>query len=101
MTRLLHIFALMLIPGFLLAQDITFEASAEPRTVVEGGFFKINFKLENADGGTMTPPDFSQFHNLGQEASPSFSFGVFCISKSVVYSYYLRPKKLGTYTIGS
>ncbi|MEO1435032.1 MAG: BatD family protein, partial [Bacteroidota bacterium] len=101
MIRLLHIFFLVTLPGMLFAQKITFEANVEPKTVVVGADFLVSFNLKNADGGAFTPPDFSAFQVLGQQLEPSFSFGAYGISKSVAYTYYLRAKALGTFTIGA
>ncbi|MEM6724433.1 MAG: BatD family protein [Bacteroidota bacterium] len=101
MTRLLHIFSLVLLPGMLLAQKVTFEATVEPRTVVVGSDFKVSFNLKNAGGGTFTAPDLSAFTILMHQPESSFSFGAYGITKSIAYTYYLRPKTLGTFTIGA
>lgn len=62
---------------------------------------QVNFVLENADGSNLKMPATPDFQVVGgPNTSTSMSWVNGNISKSVTYSYMLRPKKEGTFKIG-
>lgn len=82
-------------------QGVTFTASADPPQVVMGNYCKVTFTLTNTENARITPPQFPNFDVIHKESGSSYSFGAGGFTKSITASYYLRPKRLGTFTIGS
>jgi hypothetical protein len=80
--------------------QIKFSASA-PRSVAVNQNFQLTFSVENGSAKTLTPPSLTDFQVLG---GPSTSQNMMIVngtvSQSVSYTYVLRPKKEGSYTIG-
>jgi BatD DUF11 like domain len=82
----------------LVSQNFT--ASVNQRTVEIGQFFQLAFSI-NANASNFTPPDFKDFDVYsGPNQSTSMSFINGVMSSSMSLSYYLIPKKAGTFTIG-
>jgi hypothetical protein len=98
----LTILLLLAIPGFLLAQDISFTAQA-PRQVYLGQRFQLTFTI-NADGSNFMGPEIQNFNVLN---GPMQSSGqnVMSINGKMEYSSYssytfiLEATKAGTFTI--
>ena len=98
-TFVLFLFAFGLITH-LSAQ--TFSAFVSQRSVQMGETFQVSFKLENAQGAGLEYPSFDNFQVLGgPNTSTSMQFINGKMSQSVTYSFYLRPSKVGKFTIGS
>ncbi len=102
MRKLLLIFPFWLTACVLIAQDISFTASA-PSSVTEGQQFKLIFTV-NAQGSGFKAPDLSNFKILGGPSAStssniSFTNGVMNQSMTNSYTYYLQAKTEGTYTI--
>ncbi len=88
--------------SFSLSGQISFTAKANKYVVGENERFTVEFKL-NERGSNFNPPDFTHFVVLsGPNPSQVSSFDSRRgRSFSLAYSYYLRPRKKGTFTIGS
>lgn len=103
MTKYFKIFTALILTigmvGCLSAQ--TFSAFVSQNTVQLGDAFQVSFKLENAQGQGLKYPSFDDFQVLGgPNTSTSMQFVNGKMSQSVTYSFYLRPKKVGSFTIG-
>lgn len=93
--------AILLSTGALSAQT-TFEATADARRVLENSYFEVTFTLSNAQGGQFSPPSFENFlvvSGPSQAVSTSMINGQ--VSRTQAYSYTLKPRRTGTFTIGS
>lgn len=80
---------------------VKFYASTNARQVVLGNYFEIDFTLENVQGENFQAPTFTDFEVLN---GPSQSTSVSSVngkwSRTISFSYTLRPKKIGKFTIG-
>ena len=98
---LVHLIACLL-PLVAYSQGtVSFEASADAKQVVLGGYFEVSFTLNNANGSNFLPPSFNDFNILSgpsQSTSVSSYNGVW--SRSLTYSYTLQPLKVGKFRIG-
>jgi hypothetical protein len=82
------------------SQEMVFRATFSKNRVVMNETFQITFTLENADGKNFTPPAFNDFYKVGgPNQSTNMQFINGSMSRSVSYSYFLQPKKEGTFTI--
>jgi len=93
----LHIIA-FLITCFASAQ-VTFEAKVSKKKLGINERLRIDFVM-NKDGDNFNPPSFNNFTIVGgpsQAINNSWINGVRTFSKT--YSYFLAPKKRGTFTI--
>lgn len=88
--------------GTTLAGQVSFDVFADARQVVINGFFEVTFTLKNADGANFKPPAFNDFIIAG---GPNRSIRTEIVngkvSKELTYGYTLRPKRTGTFSIGS
>ena len=85
----------------IFAQDVEFQAVSTKKTVGKFEKFRIDFTI-NQKAGDITPPDFSEFAFLGgpsTSVNQSWVNGKSSFNKT--YTYYLMPKGVGKYTIGS
>lgn len=82
------------------AQEGSFTASVDKRKVSLNGTIQITFTLQDADGKNFRPPSFADFSVLsGPNQSTSMQFINGSMSRSVSFSYYLKPNREGTLTI--
>ena len=94
-------FAIVLTAGTITAQT-TFEATTDARRVLEGSYFEVTFTLSDAQGAQFSPPDFEDFLIVtGPSRSVSTSIINGKVSRTQGYSYTLKPRRTGTFTIGS
>ena len=93
------LFGLLLnLPHFLFAAEIKFTASA-PKQVGNGEQFQVTYTL-NTSGSNLSSPGFPDFDLLGGPSqSTSMSIVNGAMSQSASFTYYLRAKKEGTFTI--
>lgn len=80
--------------------EITFEAKVSKKKLGVNERLRIDFVM-NKDGDNFNPPSFENFTVVGgpsQSINNSWINGVRSFSKT--YSYFLAPKKRGTFTIG-
>ena len=93
------LFGLLLnLPHFLFAAEIKFTASA-PKQVGNGEQFQVTYTL-NTSGSNLSSPGFPDFDLLGGPSqSTNMSIVNGAMSQSVSFTYYLRAKKEGTFTI--
>jgi hypothetical protein len=96
----LSIFLFLIHFCFLGEAQVSFEASTDAKQVIENGYFRITFTLNNAQGTNFTPPSFKNFRVL---EGPSRSMSTTIIngnaSQKVSFSYSLQPKKVGKFKI--
>jgi len=84
----------------VLAQEIKFTATVSRSTVALNSKFKVEFKLENAQGGNFKAPDFEDFELVGgPSTNSSMSIVNGDITQSISYVYYLKPKELGEFRV--
>lgn len=94
---------LLLCGSCLLAQDaqeVTFEVKLSKETLGVNERLRVEFAM-NKDGDNFNPPDFNGFQVVmgpSQSIASSWINGKRTYSKS--YSYILKPKSQGTYTLG-
>lgn len=92
-------FFLVLLATTLASSQVKFEAKVSKKKLGINERLRIDFEM-NADGDNFSPPSFSGFTIIGgpnQSVSNSWINGVRSYKKT--YSYFLTPKKRGTYTI--
>jgi len=89
--------------GFNLnAQEVSFIAETTARQVILGNTFEVDFTLINEQGQNFTPPAFKDFDVVSgpfQSTQVSAINGVF--SRKQTFTFTVRPKKVGTFSIGS
>ncbi len=94
---------LLLIPSAVMAQS--FSASVDNTTVGLSDRFQVSFTFKGTDVNSLSgfsSPDFAGFMVLsGPNQSTSMQIINGSVSASLSYSFYLQPKNLGKYTIGS
>ncbi|WP_299550728.1 BatD family protein [Seonamhaeicola sp.] len=97
-TKHISIIVWLLISSFAVAQ-VKFEAKVSKQKLGVNERLRIDFEM-NKDGDNFNPPSFSGFTVVGgpnQSVSNSWINGVRTYKKT--YSYFLAPKKRGTFTI--
>lgn len=100
--RYFTLLLLLLVGLDALGQDASFTATVSKNPVGLNETFQVTFTLENANGGNFRPPSFSDFNVLGgPNQSTSMSYVNGSMSQTIAFSYYLQPKNLGKFTIGS
>jgi len=90
---------LFLIVSSFASAQVTFEAKASKKKLGINERLRIDF-IMNKDGDNFIPPSFENFTIVGgpsQSINNSWINGVKSFSKT--YSYFLAPKKRGTFTI--
>ena len=93
-----YILIVMLTTSVVSAQ-VTFEAKVSKKKLGINERLRIDFEM-NKDGDNFNPPDFANFTVVGgpnQSVSNSWINGKRSYSKT--YSYFLAPKRQGTFTI--
>jgi hypothetical protein len=87
----------------ILAQSFT--ASVSSNKVGEGDQFEVSFTYSGGDVNNakgFTPPNFANFLTLsGPNQSTSMQIINGAVSGSISYAYYLQPRSIGKFTIGS
>ncbi|WP_248724422.1 BatD family protein [Seonamhaeicola sp. ML3] len=94
----ISLIVLLLVSGFALAQ-VKFEAKVSKNKLGVNERLRVVFEM-NEDGDNFTSPDFKNFTVVGgpnQSVSNSWINGVRTYKKT--YTYFLAPKKRGTFTI--
>ena len=106
MKKLNFIFVLLLLItacGRLFPQTLT--ASVANTKVGLGDQFEVQFSFNGPDVNSVSgfrSPDFANFMILsGPNQSTSMSIINGAVSGSLTYSYYIQPKSIGSFTIGS
>ena len=89
--------------GRIFPQSLS--ASVANPKVGLGNQFEVSFTLNGPDVNNVkgfTSPDFANFMILsGPNQSTAMQIINGAVSGSITYSYYIQPKSIGTYTIGS
>ncbi|NRA50094.1 MAG: protein BatD, partial [Phaeodactylibacter sp.] len=85
-----------------LGAQVTFEAAADARRVLENSYIEVSFTLSNAQGAQFTAPTFEHFLVVsGPSRSISTSMINGAVTRTQKYTYTLKPRKKGTLTVGS
>lgn len=94
---------LLFLPISLEAQNtISFEASLDQSKVALNDFVEVTFTIKNAQPDSFDPPAFNDFRIAGgpnQVTEMNVVNGA--VSRLTTYSFYLSPKAVGRFTIGS
>jgi hypothetical protein len=96
---LLH---LVFLATFAIAQkEGRFQMTVSEDTVGLSGMLEVRFTLENARAQKWNPPTFEGFDAQGPSQSTSVSIVNGDMSQISTYTYYLKPKSIGTFKIGA
>jgi hypothetical protein len=78
-----------------------FYAETSEKEVLLGNSLNVTFRLENGQGGTFIPPNWSEsgFDVFGSNQSTSMSFVNGRSSTSAIYNFTVAPRDTGTLTI--
>ena len=95
------LFLVFVLQSFLLLAQTSFTASVSKNKIGVNEQFSLTFTV-NESGDRFVAPDFSDFSIIaGPSTSSSTTIINGKVSKENSYTYYLRSKKIGIYTIGS
>ena len=105
MYRLLIAGALLLslvLPGKSLAQEgPEFSVFVDAKEVLLSSYFEVSFTLRNGEGSDFRPPSFRDFVVVsGPSRSVSTTIVNGQVSRQISFSYSLKPRREGTFTIG-
>ena len=93
--------AFLFIPYMLLADDISFTASADRTTLSTSDQFEVTYSI-NANGSRFRAPSFDGFNILmGPSQSTSMQFINGSVTQSISFTYVLQPKTEGTFRINA
>ncbi|WP_104735218.1 BatD family protein [Hanstruepera ponticola] len=90
---------MLLLAATVVSAQVTFEAKVSKKKLGINERLRVDFEM-NQDGDNFNPPDFANFMVVGgpnQAVSNSWINGKRSYSKT--YSYFLAPKRQGTFTI--
>lgn len=90
---------MFLLASVIASAQVTFEAKVSKKKLGINERLRVDFEM-NKDGDNFNPPDFANFMVVGgpnQAVSNSWINGKRTYSKT--YSYFLAPKRQGTFTI--
>ena len=77
-----------------LGAQVTFEAAADARRVLENSYIEVSFTLSNAQGAQFTAPTFEHFLVVsGPSRSISTSMINGAVTRTQKYTYTLKPRK--------
>lgn len=99
LSKHIILFFLTLLISHITFAQVKFETKVSKNKLGINERLRVDFEM-NQDGDHFNPPDFSNFRVVGgpnQSVSNSWINGVRSFSKT--YSYFLAPKKQGTFTI--
>ena len=95
------LFLVLVLQSFLLLAQTSFTASVSKNKIGVNEQFSLTFTV-NESGDRFTAPDFYDFSVIaGPSTSSSTTIINGKVSKENSYTYYLRAKRTGIYTIGS
>ena len=93
--------ALCCLSTSFLAAQITFQATADAKQIVENEYLEVTFTLNNAQGRNFKAPNFKGFDVIsGPSTSNSISIVNGARTSKQGFVYTIQPKKIGNYTIG-
>ena len=93
---------LLFLGGMAIGQsNPSFSVRISSDSILLGNAFQVSFTLENAEGVNFQAPDWSLYFDVvsGPNQSTSMSFMNGQMSRSVTYTYYLKPRDLGNFYI--
>ncbi|MEM9885093.1 MAG: BatD family protein [Bacteroidota bacterium] len=95
------VFLFLLSTWALPAQkEVLFTVDVSTDSILMDNYFEVTFTLENASGKQFVAPSFEDFQVLsGPNTSSSMSIINGDMTQSISYSYYLKPKDIGSYYI--
>lgn len=102
MRRVVLSIFVLLGSGLLMGQEVSFEAYCDAKEVFTDSYFDITFTLSNADASRINPPSFNDFEIVsGPSIGQSTTIVNGAMTQERSWSYSLKPKRIGTFTIGS
>ncbi len=78
--------------------DLQVTVEVDPDTILMANVFYVTYNLEGAEGD-FTPPAFDHFEILSQNSGSSISIINGQTKRTSTYTFALKPKEPGTYTI--
>ncbi len=82
-------------------KDAAFSVHLSSDTGGLNGSIEVTFTLENAPNKQFTPPDFEGFNVQGPSTSMMTSINNGEMKQTVSYTFYLSPRAVGSFKIGS
>ena len=93
---------LLMLSGGKGTAQVSFLASLSRNPVGEQENFEVRFTVSNGNPTAFVPPSFEHFQLLsGRNQSTSMSIVNGKVTQEMTFSYHLRPKGKGTFTIGA
>ena len=85
----------------IVAQDeVKFSVTVSSEEVLLGNYIEVSFSLENASAKNFEAPAFEGFDIVsGPNQSSSFSMVNGVTTQSMSYTYYVKPREVGTFYI--
>jgi len=98
--KIVWLVCLLFTSSIIFAQAPKFTASINTLSVAENSMVNLVYKLENGEGSSFNPPDFSPFKASGRPSTQnSMSIVNGAMTKSMSYTYRLLAPKTGNFTI--
>jgi len=80
--------------------DVKFSVTVSSEEVLLGNYIEVSFSLENASAKNFDAPAFEGFDIVsGPNQSSSFSMVNGVTTQSMTYSYFVKPREVGTFYI--
>lgn len=93
---------LLFSPVFGQKSEVKFTCHISQKDVLLGNYVEVEYMLEGAQGGKLTPPDWAGFDIVsGPNQSSSFQMMNGKTTSSVSYTWYIEPRDTGTFIIPS
>jgi BatD DUF11 like domain len=101
MKRLILIISILIPLSIWGQKDATFNVAISSDTVGLNGTIEVTFTLENAPNKQFTPPSFDGFDAQGPSTSMMTSITNGAMKQTMSYTFYLMPRAVGSFKIGS
>lgn len=101
MKRIMLLLSILVPLSIWGQKDAQFTVAISSDTVGLKDVFEVTFTLENAPNKKFKPPSFEGFDAQGPSTSMMTSITNGAMSQTTSYTYYLSPRSLGSFKIGS
>ena len=89
-----------LFSNIVAQNDVKFSVTVSSEEVLLGNYIEVSFSLENASAKNFEAPVFEGFDIVsGPNQSSSFSMMNGVTTQSMTYSYFVKPREVGTFYI--
>jgi hypothetical protein len=96
----IYVFAACLMYCLAASGQPKFTVGVSSDTVLLGNYFELKFTIENIASNGFEAPDLHSFDVIsGPNSSSSMSIINGQVSQSASYTYYLKPRDIGVYTV--